>query len=766
MPQDYELPFRAEAAAPNDLKGKDAIELCLLAGSDAIPFVRLMGCSTSPDDGGKEVVLLEVDVERPQRVVHDIRSVEPLAVVFPCGVHAIPEVLALRRDFPSVPHLNLRTWDYPKSLCLFEESPESLLLRWTALLLVERVREWLALTAQGILHQEDQPLEALLLDIGMTLVLPSDLLSAEHDDAAMPLEIYRTLDLPGKSVFVATRAHAVDGNRRQPSHIATWVRCSPRMHGVIARQPTSLRELADFTQTADFDLLSLLRTRLSTWQNRNVLNREYEHRLILVLSLPKVRREGGEIEGVETWAFLCPRSLADIGADIGVWEKKAGGMGQLIPPDASRDGRNIQIIPMRTVYAMCRDMAALYNGAEPRFRGKVTIVGVGALGSQVFMNLVRTGFGEWTLVDDDVVLPHNLARHALGARAIGFTKSRCLALEANAIIDGEPLARSIDADVLHPGITQVDLDNALRESDLIVDASVSVPVARHLARDVDSKARRASAFLNPAGTASVVLTEPVDRSIPLDNIEMQYYRFVVENPEMENHLDRRGVRQRYGNSCRDISFVLSQELISMHAGICARAIRAIPGHPAASASVWSINDADMTVRKHSIELTPTIEFKLREWTLQTDEGLLRQLHQAREKRLPNETGGILLGCYDMSRRVLYVVAAIPSPPDSVEWPTVYIRGCRRLRQRVAEIHARTGGNLVYVGEWHSHPDACSCLPSKDDMIAFAWLAERMTAVGLPPLMAIIGGENSHAFYLTEMGGQHLDAAGGSEEADQ
>ena len=40
-------------------------------------------------------------------------------------------------------------------------------------------------------------------------------------------------------------------------------------------------------------------------------------------------------------------------------------------------------------------------------------------------------YGRWTVVDDDVFLPHNTARHALPANAIGMPKAEALAMIAN-----------------------------------------------------------------------------------------------------------------------------------------------------------------------------------------------------------------------------------------------------------------------------------------------------------------------------------------------
>ena len=90
---------------------------------------------------------------------------------------------------------------------------------------------------------------------------------------------------------------------------------------------------------------------------------------------------------------------------------------------------------------------------------------------------------------------------------------------------------------------------------------------------------------------------------------------------------------------------------------------------------------------------------------------------------------------------------LPSPPDSKEWPTLYIRGCRGLPSKIEKIQQVTVNQLRYVGEWHSHPAACSVKPSHDDKQVFDWLSDLMKIDGLPPLMLIVGDPGQYAFYL-------------------
>ena len=153
------------------------------------------------------------------------------------------------------------------------------------------------------------------------------------------------------------------------------------------------------------------------------------------------------------------------------------------------------------------------------------------------------------------------------------------------------------------------------------------------------------------------------------------------------------------------------------------------------------------MQRYAFSVRDPIRCKKGEWTLCADEGFIDKAHEARTRKLPNETGGVLLGSYDMQRKIVYVVDCLPAPPDSEEWPTLYIRGYRRLRLKIEKIQQITVNELQYIGEWHSHPPGCSVKPSHDDRQVFNWLSDHMKIDGLPPLMLIVGDPGKYAFYL-------------------
>ena len=169
--------------------------------------------------------------------------------------------------------------------------------------------------------------------------------------------------------------------------------------------------------------------------------------------------------------------------------------------------------------------AAEFNGVNA-VSDPMVFIGLGALGSQLFMNLWRSGFGRWTLIDRDLHLPHNDARHAL-VNSIGEFKASGMSNLAAAIFP-EHRPAHIVTDVVTPRDVAPAVETAISESFAVIDCSASVAVGRHLARSYGGP-RRVSAFLNLSATDLVLLAESRDRSIRLDQLEMMYYRAVLED---------------------------------------------------------------------------------------------------------------------------------------------------------------------------------------------------------------------------------------------
>jgi len=766
MAQKYvALPSKGKLVKCKRLSFQKAHEVAQTVQSGLLNWVVLIECyqhrGKHTDSANTKIfaesVVFDVEVELPQRPVHPIRRIERIAVTFTADDRNYPEVYALREDFPQVSHLNLREFIIPRSLCLYDEPYSEIKLRWTAPEFIERVRSWLAETATGELHKNDQALEPLLLGSAGTIILPSQLHSSSSTHVREKIEVFRIDDGTTGLCLIAVkdddpfREHLHE--KRHPPFVTLFLRGIPQQHGIIHRQPTNLIELHQFLEAAQIDLLAEMRKAFVEWQmDISIVNAG----LILLVVLPKTRVQGGQKEASDVWAFLCVSrdnkenvfpNVKQIGEQIGLWQISNGTLGTLIPPDLAKNGEQVGVLILNPCSKLSRELAAKYNGLTKREDRRIAAIGLGALGSQVFLNLLRAGYGEWILIDNDHLLPHNLARHALFGSIEGLPKAKAAALIANQTIDGAPIASAIVIDVLEPDGEHI---AALSNANVILDCSASIAVARHIAQDVNSSARRVSLFLNPTGNDLVLLAEDSSRNISLFSLEAQYYRLLLTEPALEEHLSAPTGRTRYARACRDLSSNILQEQVALSAAIGSRAFRAAIDQDDATVAIWQ-SDKYGNVRKLAAKAQVPVIHQIGEWTIFTDEIVIEKVRRWRSNHLPNETGGILIGCYDMQRKYIYVATALPSPSDSQEEPTGYIRGTSGLKQEIEKIKRITAGNLHYVGEWHSHPTGYGVRMSGADLNLLAWLSEQMTAHGKPSLMLIVG-EGKVSWNVGQIGG--------------
>jgi integrative and conjugative element protein (TIGR02256 family) len=719
------------------------------------PYARFFEARVAESEAERvETIVFDVDVELSQITAFDIHPTERISVSLIANNDAWPEVLALREDFPVVPHLNLRAVEFPRSLCLYAEAYSEGRLRWTAVSIVERVRTWLSETAAGVLHKDDQPLEPLFLGTRDTIVLPPDIY-AKTALGPVQLLIARSDRKPWGQIYIARYlAGGVQG--QGTAFVTASYLCPPVLHGVMSWTPQTLSDLSSVVRAARGDLQVSLKDQISGWPRENWL---LACHLVLIVFFPKGKETARGVETIETRVFVTNPTVGEIGEILGIWQLNNGVPGHLIGGiiDEQRLDQ-ITLTPLNPTFALDRERAALMNGTVPDHR-KITAVGMGALGSQVASLLVRNGYGQWSLIDGDVLLPHNFVRHALVHSLVGLSKADAMKMHLDATL-AEPIVEgALFADVLNAGEKEDDVERMLETADVILDFSASVPVARRLALAVPPQGRRASAFMNPSGSSSILLCEDSQRISRLDSLEMQYYRAILSRTELDGHFRVAPGSIRYATSCRDVSSTLSAQQVALHAALSAAAIKKALSFDGACIRIW-IADEDGAVQPIQVAPEVMIERQIGDWKLITDVGLLAKLKSLRAATLPAETGGVLLGTWDLVHRIVYVAGTIPAPPDSKKRVTSFIRGREGLLDEVVRAGKATSGMLQYIGEWHSHPNGYGTAPSGDDRNVFEWITEKTIEDGYQPVMAIMGELEARWFVesISSQQNMNLDAA--------
>ncbi len=693
-------------------------------------------------DRYEEVLVVEVESELPQDLVHDIRWQERLALSFERSDRGYPRVLALRIDFPHVPHLYGTPAGEPRWLCLYEDPWAEVRLRWTGAGFLRDIAQWLSRTAVGELHGADQPLEPFLLGGLDVVVFPEAVFAGDSQPRLYAATgVAERPDRP-----ITFRLEAIDEN--QPSEEANRmyvvvVAGQPTVHGAIHDSPQTLKDLVDLLAHAGIGLVDVLVEEMKRLYDGERVPRD-DDGLIVLAKLPRKRLSCGPIEHVQYCAFAM-HSIRDAAiatggfAGSGPHERLGWLLESQFDPERARA---VRVDVLRAERALDRDAAKFFSGMEMGVVDpKVVLVGAGALGSQLHDHLSRMGWGHWTLVDEDTLSPHNVVRHRLGEFAVGQLKAPALERYSRFATPHNPVEHAFAEDVLSVERNEKML-STFRDADLILDVSTSIAAARFLGRALDVTARRATLFLSPDGRDAVMLMEDAERSWTLDALEAQYYRAVLTDSRLEGHIRREGY-VRYSVGCRDVTARIGQDDVALASALLARQVRTAPD--GAVGAIWQ-QEGDGTVQRVEVPLFKVIRRECDGWVFVLDGGLLDRVVSLRRGKLPKETGGVLIGYFDVLNRHVYLVDALPAPADSKEHRDAFIRGYAGLRDELDAIEGRTGGQVGYVGEWHSHPESAGVAMSSDDKELLQTVANEVRFDGWPGVVMIVGPDRNFAFY--------------------
>lgn len=701
----------------------------LLTAVEKNPFATLVDVQRL---GSEEAAVLDIEVELPQKPPIAIRHIERVCVVFSVDPAVKPIVLCLRKDFPITLHQNMVIMGSPKSLCLFEESYAEVISRITPQMMLQRITDWFARAALDELHLDSQVIEPLLLTQNRIIFDPS--IFTLSNDSLQNLVIVRYSENP-----LLLRAFAVNALPRDDKvFFLIAISATPHHSRRIEDNPSNLEQLVDLLRGLQVDPEQIMRTYIKDILDRPNHEQDLKRHVIILISLPRLRKDDGPVEGEEYWAFLLVSPVEDLAARLGIADKANGRMGRLLGPPISKGLDSIGVLPLKPTIALNNTFAQVVSGISlPEQR--IVAIGAGALGSQVILNLARQGFGKWHIVDPDFVLPHNLARHALFSGHLGLNKAAALSAEINGILNSGEISVPYPIDFLqdaHDGLTPL-VKEAMSKSDLIIDFSTSRAVTRFLSVSED-KGRKVCVFISASGRHLVILVEGDDKSINLEDLNYQLAAEITGRPEFETMYSVNPEFATFTGSCRDVAVKLPQDTVGAFAGIAAGFIKSLLSHARPQVAVWEQDLESLSYSKHVLPTSNIRCYEAGEWIVRISERAICDMKEYRVSHLPNETGGVLLGAFDTARKIIYIVRVIPSPIDSVEWPTSYIRGVSGLRKSVEEDRKITRNELDYVGEWHSHPEGIDTAPSRLDLQAHTILTELMSMDGLPSLMLIVG----------------------------
>lgn len=696
--------------------------------------VRFVGCVS--DCQGLEAVVVDLSVPLGQKdVVNDIRNQEPIAVVFG-STDILPQVYPLRDNFPfHLPHVNVALKHLPRSLCLSDQPIEQQISDYTAIKMLRRAQWWLERSAYGQLHGDEQPLDPMFVDSQIQIIVDKDVISANHvigrytsSHENSPIRLYATsqADLESDDFteefcnFIAVDTLAVS-------------------HGALNWVPTNLKQLVEVYGDSGVDIREQLMGKLKEIAYNGVRRNVLAARLVMLLSTEIATTEGRKY--LQRKAYLSNVSTGELGAALGIFERtECGGWGLLLDYTAPDETcmENIQVFGSDLNFNLTRDSAAQYSNLDDKDVRKVTLIGAGAVGSHFSLSVARAGLGEWHIIDNDFLLPHNLARHALDPSYLGSAKAEANANVIRMLLQDKKAAIGYVRRIGDDGI-QEDLVSAFDDTSEIVDASASVSLARRLASYPEITSPVTSIFFTPSGDDGVMLSEDVERSTKLDCVEHHYYWMVASSPMLERHIHQPGKSIPIGG-CRTPSARIAETQVGLLSSVIAGRWVQNRRPSSAQVNIWCGSD-DWETINHISECVPDfLTVKVADWVINVSSQVLERIVEIKLDISPKETGGIVVGAWDKVRKVGYVVGVFDAPADSRHSELSFVRGFVGVYKTITNLESLTLGNLTYVGEWHSHPPGASSNASEDDLLLLSWVNDNVEPFEAPPLMIIAADE--------------------------
>lgn len=733
-----------------------------------------------------------VNDQVPTRNRYGIKVRERVALVF--TTDKMPEVRALRKDFPTVPHMNHVSPGEPASLCLYSDAWPAIERTWTPQNHLYHILWWFSEAARGTLHREDQSLEPLYFESPFEIVLPPDFEEKLDNPDLVLLPIPVPIEHPpynfrvirgffydretikaaktpknkvSKVPIVAPSSGRYEArgslwipqksahNYELPCYTLLPIKVSPIVHGIIEEYPQTLGELHNQIVNRGGTFLDNLKTEIKKRAN-NGLSQDGSIRCLLVLSIQLKRSIDAPPEKKSTQAFDVNIDITGLGEKTGVLTAGPDGEFYSIPllgedkKDDREEWRDISICPIAVKTAVTEDLARITSDVDMQtadFKG--VLAGVGALGSAMAELWAKEHWGAWSFIDPDFVKPHNIIRHIAKDVHIGSFKVDVVKHMVEINYQGNYYhAVSISKSV--NDFNSEDVKDAVSKSDFLVDATTTFEVPRDISQR-DEVPRSATVFLTPSGKGSVLLMESSDRSLRLDALEAQYYRSIIDTDWGKDHLEGHKGSVRVGAGCRDVSAIISYETIQFHAAMLARQVRLLRDKPESNIRVWSADLETGALAVYEVSVYDSVHFKCGDWQVIMDIGLQEKLCRIRMSHLPNETGGVILGYIDQKLRHIYVVDVLNAPLDSDADRTGFTRGVEGLKVVLDDVARRTANIVHYLGEWHSHPAFTSAYPSCTDRALIKQLGDALELDGQPALMIIVGSTGEVSISVKEAG---------------
>jgi hypothetical protein len=356
------------------------------------------------------------------------------------------------------------------------------------------------------------------------------------------------------------------------------------------------------------------------------------------------------------------------------------------------------------------------GGKELTNDGTIVHIGCGSVGSKIAMHLARSGHGPFKLIDKAPFSPHNVARNALtpAAEIPGLPKAWLLSQEIGLLrLEAEALNEDIIEICKSPG----DRNSPFaKDTRLVIESTGSVAVREMLTSLPNEKlhGKLLHVALYEQGKTGIIAIEGNGRNPNVNDLIIKFWDERIDNPDLRSKFPSSSEdtgRQNVGLGCGSHTMVMPDDRVSLFAAGMAERVRQLleleNGAPK-NGELWIgiLDDYELGITWKYLRIEPTMVLKVKiqnTWEVRSLPRAVNQITEEAKTWKDTETGGVLIGRISLPNRRFTVSRVLEAPPDSTRSPGSFILGVEGLKEKVREIHDKSGGTLNYVGTWHSHP---------------------------------------------------------------
>lgn len=683
---------------------------------------------------GRIAIPIEINIDLPSLGNFenlDIREIEPIVLVFDLINYPVsaPKVYTDRLDFPknNLAHLYIAVNNRPPAFCYVRGNADEWYANKRIEDLVKRISNWLRDAATGELTENGEEYEPLRLEgFSGTIIYDYDtIINTINSNTAIQfgerfaIALFELTSLTNENTY-------------------NFVKFMTEKNALtIIKEIDEERKKGKEDVTRKKYYFSFI-----LWNDEKEVNKEYEvnipsswEEFKLFCEFYKIRYDEFE-KLIATDSDIYENNYFPVIIGICRPSQLIGYSSNIefvnlqfkLDIDDVKDEKVIANMPIKMLkhnQPLTYKLASKISGGDIGFVDRSVVFGCGAIGSKIILHLARSGNTNLTIIDPDYISPHNLVRHSLFADDIGNNKADAISekikkmfpFEQQVVISGPSFKEGL-----------IDKKETFSKYNWVLDFTASDAFFNKLValKSLDN-CNVASASISDFGNLGIMYKEGEYRNPRIDDLQVYLYSLYENDEIIKNWLVKEqmavssnNLLVQVGVGCNSETTILSDDKISSHASYFSGALKREMKSFSKNGKIYLnhiVDNLDYRIETKVLDINPFRIFQAINninWTIRFKAGIIEQLDHNLINAGKNETGGVFIGICNYKTKTIHVVGIITAPVDSKANSIQFIRGREGLAKQISEVERKSGGQIGYIGEWHTHPNGPNFL-SKQDM---------------------------------------------------